>query len=71
MPSECTGRLSGNCCLLHSSIHCQERMSLAGIFQTILKDRAADYMEMSRRLIGKWLEQSAYISLSDSAADLP
>ena len=42
LPSEGTGRLSGNCCLLHSSVLCQVRMSLAGIFETILKDRAAE-----------------------------
>ena len=49
--------------LMHSDTLSGED-AIAGIFQTILKDRAADYMEMSRRLsVHGWSSQHTYLCL--------
>ena len=49
--------------LMHSSNLVGED-ALAGIFQTILKDRTADYMEMSRKLsVYGWSSQHTYLCL--------
>lgn len=49
--------------LMHSDTLSGEDV-IAGIFQTILKDRAADYMEMSRRLsVNGWSSQHTYLCL--------
>ena len=49
--------------LMHSDTLAGED-DIAGIFQTILKNRAADYMEMSRRLsVHGWSSQHTYLCL--------